>query len=549
MKGWVGVHLDFAMRVLVVEDEIGVRRSLIGKLRNADLPIEVAGEAENAEEAYEIMKRDEPDIVLLDMRMPGMGGYRFLPILQEQFPKVKAVVISGYSDFEYVLQSLQNGAVDYLLKPVDKEQLEKVLAQTIGKIREERERSMRDIRNAMLLNQAVPLLRHQFLNRLLKPRSAGSAAEKLSHLGVDLAYEAYGLVVARVINIEDVKAQYRQETALLSFVFENIVKDTFSRPIVCFPREKEEGEFVCLLGLEAGGDPEEQLKAAEPQLRKLLSNMRVYGKMDARLVVGEPFGSLAEAGSAYRRAAELAGTDGGADEALRYVGGRREEEAEERRLKAFAETIESMDTGEMTRRIRGMFETSGNSAATARLLGHALEQAVERLFADPDGFAPKFSELSRLLKEPGRAADWPDKLAVLAVQIKETASKRGLCESKQIIAQARRYIEKNYFEDITLESLAQMFYLNRTYFSALFKKESGWTFKKYLNYVRIENAKRLLVEHELRPSVVAELVGVKDQVYFTVLFKKMTGLPPGEYQKSHVPEPSLTSENNPRSPG
>ncbi|GEM_PF-4458423 len=544
------MYLDFAMRVLVVEDEIGVRRSLIGKLQNADLPIEVAGEAENAEEAYEKMKRDEPDIVLLDMRMPGMGGYRFLPILREQFPKVKVIVISGYSDFEYVRQSLQNGAVDYLLKPVDKEQLENVLGQTIGKIREERERSMRDIRNAMLLNQAVPLLRHQFSNRLLKPRSALSAAEKLAHLGVDLNDEKYGLFVARVVNVEDAKAQYGQEAALLSFVFENIVKDTLARPVVCFPREKEEGEFVCLLGLEAGGDAEEQLKAAEPQLRKLLSNMRAYGKMTARLVVGEPFGSLTEAGSVYRKAAELAATDGGAEGALRYAGsGSREEEAEERRLKAFVETIEERDTGEITRWIRGLFEASGHPAATASLLCNVLEQAVERLFADPDGFAPQFSELSRLLKAPGSAAEWPDKLAVLAVQIKETASKRGQGESKQIIAQARRYIEKNYFEDITLESLAQMFYLNRTYFSALFKKESGWTFKKYLNHVRIENAKRLLVEHELRPSVVAELVGVKDQVYFTVLFKKMTGLPPGEYQKSHVPEPSPISENNRRSPG
>lgn len=526
----------FAVRILVVEDEIGVRRSLIGKLRGVELPIEISGEAENAEQALEMMKKDMPDIVLLDMRMPGMGGYRFLPILNEQFPKVRVIILSGYSDFEYVLQSLRNGAEDYLLKPVIKEDLEKALRKTIQSIRYELEQNSRNISNGMLLNQAVPLLKHQFMNRLLKPQSAFQAAEKLGHLGISLDYPGYLMILVRILDYAKTKSRYLEEPELVFFVFENIVNDTLPNPIHCFPHEHKEGEYVCLIGLPNTESSPSEIADLKPRLECLLDNMRQFGKIQVQLLVTRMFQSLRSVGLAYRQAVEQADI-AGAEAQVNYMGDNADsnwvtEVASELDLDSLVTAIEDRNVRELTGLIQALFDKWKSPRQAAAVAYYALEQSLDKLFVDPESMRQRMPGLSRLLERVSDSVGLGKEMLVLAVQIGEAASKRNQGESRQMISQALKYIEQYYFEDITLESISKKFFLNRTYFSELFKNETGWTFKKYVNHIRTEKAKRLLVDHELRPSVVAELVGIKDPVYFTVLFKKMTGLPPGEYQKT-----------------
>ncbi len=527
----------FAVRILVVEDEIGVRRSLIGKLRGIELPIEIAGEAENAEQALEMMEKETPDIVLLDMRMPGMGGYRFLPILQRQFPSVKTIILSGYSDFEYVLQSLRSGAVDYLTKPVIKEELEKALQKTIRMIRSEQERSRRDIATGLLLNQAVPLLKHQIMNRILKPMSSRSAADKLSRLGVLLEFPRYAMLVVRIADYGNVKAQFMQDAGLVFFVFENIARDTLAMPVYCFPREGKEGEYVGLLGLASSESANEQTAAWRQSFEQLLGNLRQYGRFGARVLVTPSFADLQAAGMAYRQAEERLKFDGEPeDEAVLFLsdgdkwvwqaGG-----SPDPGWEALEEAVVGRNAKELQETIKAFFDKPVPAKHAAAAVYYALEQIVDRLFMEPEPMRRRMPELGKLLDRTADAAELKEELLVLAVQIGEAASKRNQGEARQMIQQAQKYIDESYFEEITLEALSKKFYLNRTYFSELFKNETGWTFKKYLNHVRVEKAKQLLVEHELRPSVVAELVGMKDPVYFTVLFKKLTGYPPGEYQK------------------
>jgi two-component system response regulator YesN len=535
----------FAVRILVVEDEIGVRRSLIGKLRGIELPIEIAGEAENAEQALEMMKKDLPDIVLLDMRMPGMGGYRFLPILREQFPKVRVIILSGYSDFEYVLQSLRNGAEDYLLKPVIKEDLEKTLRKTIQSIRYELEQNRQNISNGMLLNQAVPLLKHQFLNRILKPQSALQAADKLAHLGILLDYPGYLMILVRILDYAKVKSRYLEESNLVFFVFENIVNDTLSGPVHCFPHEHKEGEYVILIGLpQTAGSPSE-IADWKPRLERLLDNMRQFGKIQAQMLVSQAFESLRSAGLVYRQAMEHAGLTDAKPKAekeeqvqVTYLADNEDDRwvehmTSELDSESLVAAIEERNVRELTELIQALFEKPMSPRQAAAVAYYAMEQSLDRLFVDPEAMRQRMPGLSGLLERVSDAAGLQKEMLVLAVQIGEAASKRNQGESRQMISQAQKYIEQYYFEDITLESISKKFYLNRTYFSELFKNETGWTFKKYVNHIRMEKAKRLLVDHELRPSVVAELVGIKDPVYFTVLFKKMTGLPPGEYQRTN----------------
>lgn len=527
-------------RVLVVEDEVGVRRSLIGKLRRTSLPLEVTDEAENAEEALVVIEAEKPDIILLDMRMPGMGGYHFLKIVSNQYPSIKLIVLSGYSDFEYVQQSLRCGAVDYLLKPLIFEELEDTLRKAIRKIQEEKQ----GLKNGILLNQAIPLLKYQLLERILSPSYSDVIKEKLKHLNVNIDFPCYGLLIVKVCNFDQLKQYYMQDASTVFFVFENIVHDSVDRPerLICFPWKLAEDEFVCLIGLDPEHLPEDELYNWRGALQRLRENLRKFANFRVRMGVSRPFRYLKEALMAYDQMKDrmrdlLAEGIFFFEDDEQWTGRIPEEFG-----RSLVSALERKDIHALSGMMRSLLfqpqtvldpAGSMNWRQTSFVAYYALKQAAHQLFAVPDKAE---SILARWNDAGARELDLEqvyDLFMKMAIEIGELAANRNRSNSKEIIDQAQSYLRTNYFEDITLEALARKFYLNRTYFSELFKKETGWTFKRYLCHIRIEKAKQLLIQQKLRPSAVAELVGIKDPVYFSVLFKKMTGVPPGEFQQKH----------------
>ena len=130
-------------KVVIVDDEKWVRIGLIRAIPWESLCLELAGEAANGREGIELAMRERPDILFLDMRMPGMDGREMIGILQRELPRTVTIVVSGYSDFEYMKEAIRHRAFEYLLKPVKKEELASVLQRALEELerRETRERS------------------------------------------------------------------------------------------------------------------------------------------------------------------------------------------------------------------------------------------------------------------------------------------------------------------------------------------------------------------------------------------------------------------------
>jgi len=109
-------------RVLLADDHALVRagiRSLIEKMPD----VEVVGEASNGREALELVRSQLPDLVLMDIAMPGLGGLETLPRIIKDFPAVKVVVLSAHANEEYVIRALRSGASGYMLKDAATEEL------------------------------------------------------------------------------------------------------------------------------------------------------------------------------------------------------------------------------------------------------------------------------------------------------------------------------------------------------------------------------------------------------------------------------------------
>ncbi|MDF2836360.1 MAG: response regulator, partial [Paenibacillus sp.] len=113
--------------IVVVDDETIFRRGLRAMIASWDAEWEVVGDAKDGYEALELLQRLEPDVLLTDIRMPKMDGLQLQTIARERFPELLCVVISGYEDFSYVQQSMRSGAKDYIMKPVERDDLTRVL--------------------------------------------------------------------------------------------------------------------------------------------------------------------------------------------------------------------------------------------------------------------------------------------------------------------------------------------------------------------------------------------------------------------------------------
>ena len=126
------------MKLLIVDDEPILRQGIINKVRKSGIPVVIVGEAGDGIAGLEVIRRETPDIVITDIRMPAMDGLEFIEQAQRMNQQLHFIVISGFSDFEYAKQAIRLGVFDYLLKPVEDDQLKDSLSQIINKIEQGR---------------------------------------------------------------------------------------------------------------------------------------------------------------------------------------------------------------------------------------------------------------------------------------------------------------------------------------------------------------------------------------------------------------------------
>lgn len=535
------------LSVYIVEDEIAVRRSLIGKIRWDELGIYLMGQAQNAEEAYAAFQTNQPDILLLDMRMPGMGGMAFLDILKTEFPQVKVVVLSGYSDFEYVRRAIVCGASDYLLKPVIKEDLEESLKKVIQELQSKRQQNKLEIEQHILLNQSIPLFRRNLLNTLLQGVYVDKqdVMDKIQMLDVRLDYPYYVLVIINVLDYEQVKLFYGKNTSLVFFSIENVMVESmgYSRQFNGFKSEFRENEYVCIHGF---NDPDRIKEELEAQYRQVIANMESFIKLKIRVSISKVYSSILDTPTHYTQTAFVSQDHYEQHQSsIVFLDDYRMNEMEallhiwsREQIEQFVMHVNGNDQRSMIELVNELFVRAEASLGYAipeyrklvSFIYQLLEEHVQRLQPVlPDGTAYALLPYSEWVLKFRTPEELKIGLITLLCELAELTNTRNM-QTIQMIHQAKAYIDRYYYENLTLDLLAQRYHMNRTYFSELFKQECGCSFKKYLIHVRIEKAKELLANQEMKAANVAMLVGFKDPIYFSTVFKKHTGLTIKEFK-------------------
>lgn len=539
------------MKALIVDDEKHVREAIKLLVDWKAAGVNQLLEAESGECAVSLMTEERPELVFTDMMMPGMDGVGLLEWINRHAPRTKTIVISGHDDFEYVRNTVKYGGLDYILKPIDPEQLREAVNKAVENRRQDDQALLQNQRRAMEMNQIKPVYWDKMFSNLLDDPGYYKKIRDNLEQEFGLAGGA-GNVRAAILSLEpmpeDIRRKFALNQDLLQYSIINICNEVLSEGKRGFAfRHWNNGSQIVLLLWKDTIAADSVILHINDSIARALGGRFQFG-------LGRPFPFPEGIGTSYREAAGALkarnllkrdgwihlpqGTSGSSATPLNFS------DHEE----SFRVAILTSQEEHLIAALNRWFE------AVHRLESISVEQMEQwyreynvmkarlaKEFAEDDQGTPFEFEpegghsFADALGEDGAFSLklWKDRLTEDMLRLAKLLRKQRQGD-RHIIFEIAKYIEQNYGKDITLQDIANRFFLSREYISRKFKLEFKENLSDYLGRIRIEKAKLLLLNPDARISQVAELVGIQDEKYFSKVFKKLTGLSPNEYRKLHA---------------
>lgn len=540
------------LQVMLVEDEILVRVGIKSIVDWEEHGYTVIGEAADGAEAIEKIRQNAPDIVMTDLIMSPVDGFELIKTLKRDFPAIRIVVLSCHNDFQNVKEAMRLGADDYIFKLTIRPD---ELIRTLDAVRSKAGLEAAADRTAeagKIVHHNLDAIKSKLIHAAID-RSYVSAAEwrnehKRLHAKVDLEQD-YMLVYVSADEFDLPSKNSRiKERELLKFSMLNFVAEAFERYEAAEIFDYDGGD--CLVVVNADRARQTEMAA---QIDSTFGMLHEY--MTRYLGVGISGGlsaihlGLRDLQSAYREAKSAMETRffAGGGSLVHYRANPAVSadnsfalppELDSAMLERHLEHMEAEETmaflsatfdflascRHVTRhRVRNrLLEVLFPFVSVARKRGILLDEMKYDGGFDPQQVIAKYESLERI-----RA--W---FMQFAEDFLEQCRKMGQSRSREEIVQVKSYIADNLGSgEISVSAAAALVNMSESYFSHLFKKETGSSFVDYVNSVRIERAKQLLLQTNLKIYEIADRVGVDNANYFSLLFKKMTGVSPADFRK------------------
>ncbi|MBE1441498.1 response regulator [Paenibacillus sp. OAS669] len=538
------------MKAIIVDDEKHVREAVKLLVDWKHFGIDEIFEAQDGGEAIKLIQEHQPQLIFTDMMMPVKSGLELLEWLAAHYASGKTIVISGHDDFQLVRHTVKHGGVDYILKPIDAEQLHAAVSKALECwVREEEERHRQRLSN-IEMNQIRPVYWEKLLSNLIaEPSTYEAYASALDReFGLSRSVKECRLAIMTLDTMNAVlKKKFDANSDLLFFSITNIGNEILreGRRGVAYRYWNSEGEIIILLF----GPDDSWNNLLTAIQRGMAAALR--SSLDIGVSRVHPFPAGLPA--AYKDART----------ALR----RRNLLTKDKRvyllpdpLPALQPMLSFSDFAEQLRLAvqSGSTEQIGKAvddwiAAVNKLEVITLEQLelwwneynVMRSRWLAEWFGEKPPELQTWLNSAPFTIP-SDEAGSLSIPVWRKHLTESLTElskhlldhqhrDQNVIYEIAKYIQNHYHQDITLQEIANHFYLSREYISRKFKQEFKVNLSDYLSDIRVEKAKLLLLNPHLRIAQVAEMVGYDDEKYFSKVFKKTVGLSPNEYRKVNQP--------------
>ncbi|GGD72352.1 DNA-binding response regulator [Paenibacillus nasutitermitis] len=521
---------------MIADDEELLRTGLTKMIERMELPVVVVGTASDGLQALDMIAVHEPHVLLTDIRMPNMDGLELIENLAKNQHHIRTIILSGYDDFDYARKALRSGCSDYLVKPPIFTELSELLHSIYLEFSLELEKLIEESKKNEILHRSQVLLKTDFLRTLLVKKNNVSTKrwiEQGDRLGINLGSDTYAVAILRSEKrFERTQKYSTADWELFKYACLNITGEIVDGALSFY--DEQEQLVILLPNRYSFEESCEKLQETRMNLSHYL-----HLSFSVALSASYPFHAIAEA---YVEANRLLSVRllreksvlVTSKELIHYVN-----EDVTHHLKQLGELQDSDSLSEIQMKLNHWLETVKIAAYTPQALEklkQELRVALLTLTQKPpmkqieheSGF---FS--SQWLEQLGHADSYSDQLEPIHQMIEQLArQQKAGPHQNQTVEKATAYIQKYYNRSINLVSISEHVHMNPAYFSVMFKKKSGIGVIEFLTEVRMEKAKKLLVETELKTYQIAELVGYNDPAYFSNIFKRQCGITPHEYRNT-----------------
>lgn len=513
-------------KVLIVDDEKIIRSGLIHMLSWEEFGVSELAEASNGEEALDMLDTLQPHIVITDIKMPKINGLQLIGAAKQRYHNLKFIITSGFDDFDYVKQSILFGIENYLLKPINENELRNTVLNTIEKM----EKEQHDVRVNKSNHEII--LNNVLVRLILNNIERNEFVDRFDFLNISLkkGYFIIALVHVPEFHMDDIFTWVER----IKRVMDHCNRKTIHAFL--FP----DYEKNLILFMNAEGDVNNKTLIYE-----YLENVMNRIDEDIWIALGTPQDRIEQVWISYRDARNIR-------HAYKLLPPNRVIDAEilENRLQKHSidkitevekikESILHKNKPEISRHLNDLYHSSKqwsesqlrDSTDFFLILLHELVHLAEDLgIRSTDLYAKDTTLYSSLhLKDFFTVIEWFKQFGIHLIDMLLAEKSR----SQSLIDKVIAYLYMNFDYDLSIKTLSNEFQITPAYLGQLFKNQTGVLFTEYLNQIRIEEAKKLILHSELKLYEIAKRVGYTNTNYFFSVFRKYVGVTPTVFLELH----------------
>lgn len=517
-------------KILFADDEYWTREKIRRMIQWEKYALEFLEPAGDGEEVLQRMEEERPDILITDINMPFLNGVDLLTEVQKQYPEVVTFVISGYDDFEYVKGTFMAGAMNYLKKPVTKIELVNAIVRAMEII------SDREKEKLQLLKASSLIQDREFSQMIQKDKLSFVPSVSVNS---NEAFAGMSLMLIKIHNLQEGIRQKFDDMNLFSYDMKKKIREFLGDPdAMAFNYIYRSNEFIVVTE-----KSEKELQVAAEKIRKYFS---VFPESCLTICISGHSYSLESIHMAY---VETAGLLMGRKYCFKdeiIVAGEQEEPGvlHQGFSKEYGKQLRNfLVTGNQAGVNQMIFEDIGladceKKGWTYLTVKQTIRQALNILidFALQEQGGENMADVESIMESVDKKAEDMDigKLCgVMKEVIEFVMPKKDIAATdsmKDIVKKAAAWIDDHFTEELTLASIAERYHVESSYFSRVFRQETGVNLILYITKKRIEKSREYIRESDRNLTEIAFMVGYDDYTYFSRVFKKNEGISPREYR-------------------
>lgn len=528
-------------KVLLVDDEEEVRNAIEQRINWEELGFEVIGKAQNGVKAMEIAEKLQPDVVITDIKMPYMNGLELARNLKEENPGVRILILTGFDEFEYAKEAVHLEIEEYILKPVNANELSECLKRLKNVLDKEREEKLNVRKLEQYYTDSLPVLQTNFFCSLVEGRISDSEINKyLNDYQISLPGSYF---CCAVFHTSENHVPDGMTPLLLSISVQREVKEKFR------------GKWDCRYFSYLGNIVMVANLGKEDEITRLTDDCDRFCKWADRF-----FGAVVTAGigKVCNEVSNLRFSYEGAWEALSYrviygsgcsiniadiapKGQGLSMQPDDINMNDVFKAVHIGVREDIEHAVFSLVKELKDNAKTIMQYNFTVLEIVGHLYRFCGNNHMKFEDHAGEIKNAYEEITKMDESALMAwlvrvaLSISDELKNARNSSLRYLISEAKNIVRDEYTDaDLSLDTVCSKLGVSNSYFSSIFKKEVGISFITYLTDYRMQQAVHLMLETNEKNYEIAEHVGYEDANYFGYVFKRKYGMSPSKYRTEHM---------------